>query len=288
VAYTPRIGAPLCRSTQQRFRELDVDHRRIRGHNEYPFYNFFNKPLAVATAEEEVETDQIAWIDGDMLCVGDLEGLLLDADHDVAACPCDSYPGTTGPGSDHEAYWRAICELHGLSTEDLPWVTTVVDRQRVRLYFNAGLFLYRRSADFGKRYLESVQKILRNHVSSHRTSIHYGEQVAFAVTIVAAGLRYRLLEFKYNYTMAHKFSHIYERGAFEDARLIHYHDSLWPKHWENHLRRMTEEGTSVAPWLSSRGPLRNPSPLPYRVAQKVLRSYRERQEDRYRAQCRVY
>src|SRR4051812_9237480 len=111
VAYTPRIGAPLCRSTQQRFRELDVDHRRIRGHNEYPFYNFFNKPLAVATAEEEVETDQIAWIDGDMLCVGDLEGLLLDADHDVAACPCDSYPGTTGPGSDHEAYWRAICEL---------------------------------------------------------------------------------------------------------------------------------------------------------------------------------
>jgi hypothetical protein len=78
-----------------------------------------------------------------------------------------------------------------------------------------------------------------------------------------------------------------EAGGFGAAKVLHYHDSLWP-HYFPQLVEMCRTGKpELYQWLNTLGPLNNTSPPISRTLGKVLKSIRTRKSNAFEAQCEV-
>ena len=55
-----------------------------------------NKPRALRKVEELAQTESVAWLDSDIVFLGEPEELLLGDGEDIAACPSDKNLGTSG------------------------------------------------------------------------------------------------------------------------------------------------------------------------------------------------
>src|SRR5438105_1360667 len=71
LAVTPRFGPWLSRATRAAFHRLDVTHLRLPGSNQHAWLGFLNKPAALAAAEQHALTPCLAWLDSDILVVGE-------------------------------------------------------------------------------------------------------------------------------------------------------------------------------------------------------------------------
>lgn len=292
IAVTPRFGAPLSKSTQSLFANCNVKHVRTPSAREYSWFNFFNKPLALVAAEQYVETESVCFLDSDLLVVRDPYELELAATEDLAAFPVECKEmGTAGPGDPFEEFWRASCKVVGLRLEALPWITTAETRERVRLYFNGGIFVYRRDSGFAGEYLRICKSLLDSGISTRNKgySLGFKEMVSVGFAAMTLGLRWRPLSYSHNFVMA-SFTHEqwYSLQALKEARIVHYHDAMWPSFWPVFLGCMRDAHPDVASWLSSLGPMRNESPLAFRVLTRFLRSMRTREAARYSAHCRDF
>jgi hypothetical protein len=74
---------------------------------------------------------------------------------------------TTGPGDPQDAYWRALCALCEVDYDDIPLLTTTIDRQVVRASYNAGLVAARRESALFERTEEFFLRILEQKRQSH-------------------------------------------------------------------------------------------------------------------------
>jgi hypothetical protein len=81
-----------------------------------------NKACAAQVGEELAETEQIIWLDSDVLVVSEPNPLLLKPNEDFACAAINKNVGSSGPGDPYEAYWKALSECYGMSIENLPWV----------------------------------------------------------------------------------------------------------------------------------------------------------------------
>ena len=95
-------------------------------------------------AEAEAPTEFVGWLDADLLFTGEPTELLPRADEDVTACSSDNAGGTTGPDDKCEPFWRESCAAVGLRIDQLPWVTTELEGDRIRLYWNSSVFAFRK------------------------------------------------------------------------------------------------------------------------------------------------
>ena len=285
VAGTPRFGPPLRRETRRRCDELGAMYHRVRPRRKYSWNGYLNKPHALITAERYATSSHIVWLDSDILVTRALDDLIDDSQADFAACPSDKNIGTSGPDDRHEPYWREVCRVFGLSLDDLPWVTTHREGQRIRAYFNSGVFFYPNGVGFGERFLEGCTKLLEARVASHESGIFFTDQVVLGLTMLGLGLRWRVLPGEFNYPVTSKQLHQYDPSKVQEARLLHYHDMLWPSHWPAFMERLKEDKPDLCDWLRVRGSLRNNAPLPWRGNSRILRTYRNWRLKRYEAQC---
>lgn len=78
-----------------------------------------NKPRALGKVEELAKTECIAWLDSDIILLGEPENLLLGEGEGIAACPSDKNLGTSGPGDENKPYWAAVCRALGIEIDTI-------------------------------------------------------------------------------------------------------------------------------------------------------------------------
>lgn len=286
LAVTPRPGPGISPATRAVFRRHEVEHVRLPGSSQYSWFNYFNKPLALVAAEARAQSDFIGFLDSDLLVVREPERLEPRTGEDLTAFPVEiKEMGTTGPGDPYEAFWKASCQVVGIELETLPWVTTAQSQERVRLYFNSGIFAYRRNTGFGPEYLRLCRALLDSGVGTNAPGYGLGfkEQVCVGFAAATLGLRWRALPYSHNYPLSSVTP--YDPTLLADARVVHYHDAMWLPFWDTFLQRIREAQPHTAAWLTSLGPMRNNAPLLARIRAKFLREVRTRQAERYRAAC---
>ena len=288
VAVTPRLGPPLARKTLKTFERFNVEYLPFQAKSRYSWFKYVNKPYALVAAEERSTSEFIGWLDSDLLFLGEPDKLMLNDGEDFVACASDKNIGTSGPGDPFDPYWKEICQIVGIDIEDLPWITTQMEGKRIRLYWNSGVFVYRRKTAFGKHHLETSIQLLDARLVNQNAGIFFTDQVALGLAMVKMGLSWRDLPFSHNYTMSSLIhSEWYNREQHQEARILHYHDCMWPPFWPEFIKCMGDTHKDVADWLTSLGPMKNEAPFHWRATGKVLAHFRNRQELAYKKLCRV-
>jgi hypothetical protein len=288
LAITPRFGPPLARRTRRRFHDLGVRHERLASHPRYAWYHYLNTPIALAAAEDLTDADLLCWTDSDLLFMGEPTELLLPPDVDFTAGSTDNgVVGTTGPDSPHERDWARLCTLLGIDLDELPWVTTHLEKERIRLYFQAGLFSYRRGLGFSEYYLDMCTHALDQHFGFADSGENYIDQVCLGLAVHRMGLRWRQLDPTHNFPMASFLPHADLPQELVRARVLHYHDSMQPHFWPTCLERLSTSHPQIHAWLSDRSPLTDPAPALSRLLTTGLRVSRGVPRRRYRQGARA-
>lgn len=291
-AVTPRFGPPLARSTSALFERYGVRHLRPSQPQPYTWFNYYNKPLALIYAQEHISTSAVGFLDSDVIIVGEPDRLELPPDLDLLAFPVEiKEMGTTGPGDPYEEFWRECCRIIGIDLDALPWIETAQTKHRLRMYFNSGVFVYRRDCGLAQEYLRLCRLLMDSGVGTHAPNYGLGfkEQASIAFAVMTLGLRWRQLPYSHNYPMSSGIhEQFYSLELLRDARIVHYHDAMWPQFWPTFLGCMQQAHPAVAQWLQQLGPMRNQSPLTARLIARYLRSRRRRREQQYRAASRIF
>jgi hypothetical protein len=142
VAVSPRPDTAIGADSRALLDELNVTYvvepLNVTGHSYLPI----NRMVTGAWAERNLSTDYVVLLDTDTLFAREPTFYAVDA----GVRPVDE-KGSTSSGSDDplDKYWRRICELANIALEDLPFLTTSVDGQRVRASYNGGFCIVRRS-----------------------------------------------------------------------------------------------------------------------------------------------
>ena len=159
-AYRPREGKPLADGTYAALADLGVELVEEPLNREHADFSLANKPYAAAHAEEHTDEDILAFLDSDSVILGEPAAFELADGIEAAAQPVGrTGDGSTGPGHPNDAYWLRLYELTGVS--DPPWTTTTFDPERIRGYWNGGLFVARRAAGVMRDYLEAFSLLMR-------------------------------------------------------------------------------------------------------------------------------
>lgn len=162
LAVSPRADVPIAESSRDLLAELDVTHVVEPLNQTGSLYFPINRIVAAAWAERNVRTDYLAVLDSDTWFVR--EPTLYCAD--VGARPVDTKGSTsTGPDDPLDRYWQRMCELAEIDLDDLPHIITSIDKQRVRVSYNGGFCIARRSlgvfAQTESVFFASLRKRLR-------------------------------------------------------------------------------------------------------------------------------
>ncbi len=291
IAVTPRFGPPLSKATLQVFKNLEVTHLRPQIKTNYPWFKFLNKPLALVAAEEYITSESVSWLDSDLLILDEPEKLELLPSEDFLGFPVESKEmGTIGAGDPYEPLWKEFCRVVAIDIEDLPWTITAQTNQRVRLYFNGGIFVYRRSTGFAKNYLDICLQLLDSGIGTKAEGYNVGikEMSAIGFAVIKMGLAWRSLPYSHDYVMLSKtHDDWYREELLKEARIVHYHDSMWPAFWPVFIECLRNTHPEVEKWLASLGPMSNQAPLQWRLMGKVLKNFRGRTENTYNRNCRI-
>ncbi|MDR3466935.1 MAG: hypothetical protein P4M07_13410 [Xanthobacteraceae bacterium] len=278
----------MTKPTIDDLQRLRVDHVVDERPSRYSWFKFYNKPLSLALGEKIATTELICWLDSDILIVSEPSLFSLSECEDFAACASDKEMGTSGPSDPFEAVWRANCGALGLDIDDLPWVTTERDKCKIRLYWNGGVFVYRRVTGFGAHYRDVCERLMeaRNKMNFVDYSIGINEMSAIGIAMHLQKLRYRALPQSHNYSIGSKtYPNFYREADLRSACVVHYHDAMWPWFWSTFIECLRDTHRGVAEWLSPLGPMKNPATTSSRVIGRLYRFFRSEQEKRYLKLC---
>ncbi|WP_020468194.1 hypothetical protein [Zavarzinella formosa] len=287
-AVTPRFGAPLSSGTIREFRDLGVKYLRFSRHDGYEWNPYVNKLAAVKAVEDLADTEAVAWLDADLFVVGEPHELELAPDEDFLASPSDAAGTTSGPGDLWEEYWQETGKLHGIDINSMPWVNTHREGKRIRYSVNGGLFVYRKTTKFGTHYHDFCMKWLDAKFGSIHTKVFFHDQQALSLVAHQQGLRIRHLNHSHNYEMASSIhAEWFREEKLRAAKIVHYHDCMWPKFWPTFLEVMRPTHPEAAAWLAERGPLKNEAKPWWKVFGKWLQKKRQKTQAAYLAGCRL-
>lgn len=291
IAVTPRRGLPLKASTLRAFDHLEVEWLSFDGAREWSFYGPFNKPLALTAAEAQTDRDTIIWLDSDVLVVGEPKELELSPDVDFRARPSSCIHDIGSPGDDHEhdAFWRASLEGHGISPERFERIAARPEEaESMRMYWQAGAFSYRRELRLGKTFLQSTRDQMLLNVASKFSGTYFHEQIGLAIAVHRQQLKFEILDEFHNFALqASRFDEV-SIDALKQAQILHYYGSAWPETFDALIALIEASKPNVAEWLKERGPLSDQRPIPTRAISNLLRKRRSARAKRYAASCLSY
>jgi hypothetical protein len=284
-------GPRLRLATLDVFKRLNVTclYQPVRA--PYSWFQYYHKPLALAAVDTLAKTETIAWLDSDVLIAGEPEALYLADDADFAARPSAKEMGTSGPNDPLESIWRANCRVLGIDIKSLPWIMSD-DRQaqRMRLYWNSGVFVYRTSTAFGRHFLEASTKLMdaRNWTNAKHFALSFNEMGALGLAMHSSQLRWRSLPRTHNHDINWRtYDRLYSEEGLRAARIIHHHDCMMPQYWQKLLHCIQVTHPSVGEWLETLGPAKSNAPIPSRIVGATLRTCRNRRERAYIASCHL-
>lgn len=170
-------------------------------------YPFGKKVSACAQAEEiaSSQTKSLVWIDPSCLIIQPPELFELGSAFDAAFRPVHIRNIGLPPNAELDVFWRGIYDL--LELEHLPFtVTSFVDNQRLRPYFNSHAFSINPTLGIMRLWCQHFQQLISDHSfqsTACRDDLHkiFLFQ-ALLSTLVASRIdtaRLRILPSSYNY-----------------------------------------------------------------------------------------
>jgi hypothetical protein len=285
-AVVPRLGAPLQRRTRELLEALDCRLLSIRPSSAYTWYHFLNKAHAVAAVERLATTEFVAFLDSDLLVLQEPTDLLLGSDYDFAAVGERGSIESSRPDDYYGALWSGLTKTVGLRFDKLPLLRDDAASESTRLFWNSGVFVFRRSLPIGVRYRDCTTALLDARIASRDSGIHWFEQVSLGFAMLQAGLRWKALPRSYNFSV-----HGWGKGLaasaqdLEQVKLLHYHNALERPSFEILVARLDETHEEVARWLRGRGPIGDPSGLIGRTVSGFWRFLRRRQREQHLRGC---
>lgn len=108
-------------------------------------FPFAPKTIAAGLAEDQAAATAplLAWMDPDTLVLQEPSPLLLAAAKSLGCRPVDHTLIGSRISTPPDAFWTTIYDRCGILEDHLPTMTTSVDQQAIRPYFNAGLLVVR-------------------------------------------------------------------------------------------------------------------------------------------------
>jgi hypothetical protein len=253
-AVQPRGLEPLRSETMALFDRAGVIHRAAQLNKEYAPWPTTNKVYAVAEIERVAATRYLVFLDTDSIVINEPAEFLLRDGADLAVQPTlKQFRGSTGPSDPNDPFWLKI---YGMCEVPEPaYVLTMLDRVRIRGYYNGGLVVIRRAAGLGCRWLNYLKRIGPIIPGDIRYNLDQ-----FALAAVAAGVQERvhLLPSTYNYNIARREQFIVDtvRNARLDSLVhIHYHEAFRQPNFLGSARPPLDQNDERYHWLSQRLPL---------------------------------
>ena len=285
-----RRGAAIRKKTIQ---ELDALRARLirapSRDNTIKWFNYGNKIAAVTVAERVAKTSTLVWIDSDIIFAAAPDGLLLGVEEDFAARFEVLPPAVCEGNNENVPYWRKICLLLGVDYDQLPWVDRGDGTPLQKMYFNSGVFVWRRDRGFAKRYSLAFKTLMESRLAQSTGVFFTADQVILGPVIVGNNMRWRQLEHR-EHLMA--FPGLID-GPLKcpplgDGAIIHYSGSLNPSHRERFLRRLRAESPILATWLEKevRDMSLGSTTLPNRALAVWLKAWRKLKWELYSMRSR--
>lgn len=283
-------GPRLSSETLDTFKRLNVTYLYQPAKSRYSWFGYYHKPLVMAAADTLAKTETIAWLDSDLLIASEPEALHLENGIDFTARPSAKEMGTCGPGDPLEPIWRANCRVLGIDIDTLPWVMSDDPQpQRIRVYWNSGVFVYRTSTAFGRRWLEASTKLMdaRNYSRAKDFQLSFNEMGVLSLAMHANKMRWRELPRTHNYDINWRGLDRYREEDLRAARIIHHHDLVVPKFWDKFLESVERTHSPVAKWLTTLGPVKTDASLISRIVRRAHKIYYNRAERAYIDSCHI-
>lgn len=222
-SFQPRSGGPLRAETLRTMDELGVCHRTEVLNGRFPDYPISNKVFVSSWAEAHLDEDVLVFCDSDTIFVGEPQALELD--QGVAVRPVDHRNrGSKGPGSREDPYWRRLYEICGITAE--PYVSTAIEGERIRAFWNAGLVAARRTTGlFHAWERDFLQLMDAGHLPGGQ--ITFMDQLALAATLAREPGLVRQLDARYNYALPKRSVMRAPERDYQLEDLIHVHYHRW-------------------------------------------------------------
>jgi hypothetical protein len=273
-AVTPRAGPRLAAKTRRRLGGLGVRHVRVNPDTRYVWHHYMNKAQSVMAAERLVDVDTILWIDSDIVFLREPNDLELSPGLDfIASAPDTGLIGSHGADDPHDAFWQRCAQLIGRNADDLPWLTTG-DGHRIRFYWNAGLFAYRRSSSFGREFVGDFERAMQAGVARNHAQVHGMDQVILGLTVLRLGLRWGAIPDTSNFPVISFLPDNFDPAKVAPVDVLHYHDSMSPELFPRLLETLAPAHPDVSEWLESEGPIVDPASTMRRALREALRMKR--------------
>jgi hypothetical protein len=174
-------------------------------------------------------------------------------------------------------YWLRLYSIAGVKTPDR-FVTTTVDQQKIRAFWNSGVVAVRRKSGIFTAWKKTIEQLLQDGVSITKDNWYY-EQSALSATICALTSPDKVFNFTvgYNYPIhSHNAMPSAERlSSFEEIVCIHDHlfrprkEHYRERTWLKTLKWLKEFNFSTPKyqWLYNYLQKHNPKP---NLAQQTL------------------
>jgi hypothetical protein len=286
-----RRGANVRAGTLEQLERLGAKFICAPGRaNSFEWFNYSNKIAAVLVAEKVARTPTLAWIDSDVLFAAEPNGLLLNSTEDFAGRVEVLPPAVREGSNENIAYWRAICPLLGIEYSDLPWVERGDGTPRQKIYFNSGVFVWRRECGFAQKYSAGFTKLLNSRLAQATGVFFTADQVILGPVIVNNGMRWRQLGHR-EHLMA--FPGLLDGPlrcpSLGDTAVIHYSASLNPPHRARFLARLRSENPGLASWLETEEVRIRLGAAPFstRAVAATLKTWRKLQWELYSRSIKV-
>lgn len=246
-----RKGAALSPHTLQVLTSLGVElvHAAAED-NPAPWFNYANKVAAVVTAERLATTPVIAWLDSDILFADEPKGLRLSPKEHFAARCEHLPPAVTRADARSVPYWQALCGMFGVDFAGVPWIIRDDGRPEQKMYFNSGLFAWRRGSGFAESYASAFRKLIKSRIAQHDGSFFTADQVILTPVVLANSLQWRHLSIVDHLMIFQGFIDGPDPApSMSEASAIHYSKSLESPYRTRFLERLARERPALRNWL---------------------------------------
>ncbi len=199
-SYQPRKGLRVTKATLSFFEKHQVNYIDIPLNINHTDYALANKIYVCAHAEKHLDSEILVFMDSDSVVWQEPTAFYEMGNHDVAMIPVFRKIGLAVIENDEAyLYWKKIQEVLKISLNQ--YVHTIVDHQRILAYYNSGLIVVKRSANYFQLACDNFEQLWQRDASffKHR----FLEQSNFSATLLASDFNFLQLGKGYNYPLKH-------------------------------------------------------------------------------------
>lgn len=222
-SFAPRKGFTPSRKTIQILESLKVEHKNIFLNLKYHDYPYANKVLAAEYAQRNFNFDKFVFLDSDLINLNEPKKLNFSNDFSAAISPVhNTISASMGTRSRNESFWMKMYRNFEISNEC--FVQSVLEKKRIRAYWNTGVVSVRRSTEVFGIWREVMEKMFRYNVWPS-TGMHFCEEISLTLTLLKYVPYKQIyqLPIEYNFPM-YDYKNMKKKNRWKSAEsVVFYH-----------------------------------------------------------------